>query len=664
MTSTAATLALVFLDPVAGIVAGSIALPALALLYFLKLRRRPVRISSTMLWDRAVEDLQVNTPFRWLRLSLLLFIQALALGLLAAALGRPALLDPAAPPTGRVIFLIDASASMNARDGDDSGATRLDEAKRQALEMINRLRTAETEAMVISFAAAPRIEAPFSRSRAILRDGVATIDPTDQPDDLDEALRIIRAFVASAGEEDESVATTVVLFSDGALDRPAPDRREAVPGADVRFVRIGPTADAARDNIGLAALSARRDESDPGVVRLFARLLSTSADPVRTALTIRVNGDIAQSVPVEFSGASDGPAEAPLTTTFPAPPDERALIVAGVAREDALATDNSAAVVVEPASSLRVWLVANAAPNQDLREALSLLAPGEGALRVMTLAEFERTLPTAAAPPDVVVFDRARPGALPAIPTISFGATLPIPGLGVADRADASPTRILLWRRTDPIMRDVILDTIIVARPLELTLPEEQVGVVAATLAQGEQGPLIARLEQGSLQRIVVGFDLDASNWPLHLSFPIFMTNALEQLSARAGGSGGRAYSTAEPITVRAAPGASEVRVRGPVDRTVSVRAEDASAPIGVLPVAGVYTLENAAERDSALPVNLFSDHESRIASADAIDVSGQSASGVGAAGAAPREVWLWCVLAALALFTLEWFLFAWQMRV
>src|SRR5690606_30850753 len=122
--------AVTFLSPLPAIIAAAIAVPALLVLYFLKLRRRPLRVSSTLLWEEAVRDLQVNVPLRMLRFSWLLVLQLLILTLFLLALARPALrVQGETPP--RVVLLIDRSASMSARDGTD-GRTRLEDARAAA----------------------------------------------------------------------------------------------------------------------------------------------------------------------------------------------------------------------------------------------------------------------------------------------------------------------------------------------------------------------------------------------------------------------------------------------------------------------------------------------------------------------------------------------------
>src|SRR3954470_8696263 len=104
--------------------AAAVAIPALLVLYFLKLRRREMPVSSTILWKKAIQDLQVNAPFQKLRRNLLLFLQLLLLALLLLALAKPgATVTPT--PGQTTAILIDRSASMAAKTGEGK-LTRLD----------------------------------------------------------------------------------------------------------------------------------------------------------------------------------------------------------------------------------------------------------------------------------------------------------------------------------------------------------------------------------------------------------------------------------------------------------------------------------------------------------------------------------------------------------
>src|SRR5262249_51786127 len=89
--------------------------PLIVLLYFLKLKRRPLRVPSTFLWRKSIEDLHVNSLFQWLRENILLLLQLLTALALIYALLAPQLHGRASE--GKYfILMIDNSASMAATD--------------------------------------------------------------------------------------------------------------------------------------------------------------------------------------------------------------------------------------------------------------------------------------------------------------------------------------------------------------------------------------------------------------------------------------------------------------------------------------------------------------------------------------------------------------------
>src|SRR5439155_20459606 len=103
------------------------------LLYFLRLKRKPLQVPSTFLWRKSIEDLHVNALFQWLRENVLLLLHILTvLALIYAVLGFR--FHGSTANGKHSILIIDNYASMPAKDVKPS---RLDWAKQEAPKVID-----------------------------------------------------------------------------------------------------------------------------------------------------------------------------------------------------------------------------------------------------------------------------------------------------------------------------------------------------------------------------------------------------------------------------------------------------------------------------------------------------------------------------------------------
>jgi len=228
-----------FLAPLAAALA--ITLPAIVALYFLRIRR-PTRIVPALdLWPDQIRDRQANVPWQRLRFSWLLLLQLLVAAVLVAAAVQPALSASAnlAPHT---IVLIDASASMQAKDVEPS---RLDEAKRQVGAMIDQLGP-QDRMTLIAVQSTARIVGSGSGDHDALQRALNAIAPANGPADLSAALSLASGIVR-AGEESRAY-----LFSDGILEPLRTSFANGLP-FPIEYRRIGVSG----ENVGLTSLVVR-----------------------------------------------------------------------------------------------------------------------------------------------------------------------------------------------------------------------------------------------------------------------------------------------------------------------------------------------------------------------------------------------------------------------
>lgn len=699
-----------FLNPGAGLLALCIGVPALLLLYFLKLRRRPLRVSATFLWQQAAQDLQVNVPFRFIRPSWLLALQLLAVLALCAAIGRPAL-DAGGGAPKRVLLLIDRSASMSAMDGlDEQGRTcsRLDEAKRRARATADALLSRagrSTQVSVAALAATTGAVSPASQNAATVREAVDSLSPTDQPGDLDAAIRFAQAMAMDTLSEDGAPEPlTVILFSDGGF---APASAPVTPGKGLalRYERVGPrppspeegqpAAMARRDNAGIVAISSRRDYDDPSSLRVFVRVQNADARPRPVTVRLTLDGAAAGERVLDVPGAAPAvggapPAPGEAGVTFNITGRQGGVALATVLEPDLLASDNLAGLVIAPAAEARVLLVAPGASGRDADPFLAnvLGSMDDASVRTVDAATYEQIAAGLdgggiGSQFDLIVFDRIEPVRLPrSVPSVSLGAGLP--GLArVEPVAGEDAVRFASWRRDHPVLRYVHFDSVVVQPPMRMALTSPDGAARPVILADGPGGPLMALVEDAAgVRRVVVSFALGRSNWPPMFSFPVFLQNCVDFLTLRAEAAGGRAFSTISPLVVSAQPGVKEIALVRAADADLPAAAPVLSAAVppsqgtravalGRVERAGLYYARGglsavgtpADARGVPIAVNLTDPVESMLRVAEAVDLPG-GALAAGTGGGAPREVWHWFVLAALAVLSVEWFVYAWRMRM
>ncbi|MEO0586373.1 MAG: VWA domain-containing protein, partial [Planctomycetota bacterium] len=646
-----------FLTPLIGAIAAAVVIPSLVALYFLKLRRKRVEVPSTLLWKKTIQDMQVNSPFQKLRRSLLLLLQLLILAALLFAVARPTMFREAEPGQ-RSVILIDHSGSMSATDGP-GGGTRLDEAKALADQVVDALGAdGAGQAMVVSFAEAARVVQPMTGDVGRLRAAIASIGETDQRGRIGEALRLLEPFaqeVSDGGAGDGALVVHVI--TDGRVHRLATDDQAALPGADVRFVRVI-DEDAAVDNVGVVGFSARRDFDKPQIVQAFGRLVNYGPEAVQTTVELRLDGQLLRVEPVELAGATvEGPAERSLQFDFVNP--ESALLELAVTRDDALASDDIVRTVLAPARQLRVLLVTSG--NGFLQRVIEGVGVRE--LVVWGPEKYADQDPealgrggwddggvTADEGFDAIVFDRVTPTEVPAVDSVYFGAAPPLEGLAIRGEDDDRPQVMLNWERDDPLMRYVALDDVVVATRSRVETPED-----GEVLATATAGPTIVRVTRGGVRHVVVGFGVVASNWPLQVSFPVFVSNAVQTLGL--GGladAAGVSFRAGEVAVVPLDAGGEAAVYRGPV--TLAARPSEGLAVVPRLERVGLYEAQSEVEAPfDRLAVNLLDALESDLRPTAALTVGTTESAAVAGGEAVRREVWWWFVLAALVVLGVEW---------
>ncbi|MHC4439994.1 MAG: vWA domain-containing protein, partial [Planctomycetota bacterium] len=497
-----------WLTPMTALYAAAVSVPLLLLLYFLKLKRREQIVSSTLLWKRAVQDLQVNAPFQRLRRNILLLLQLLVLLALLLALAGP-ILSLIAGPARRYVILIDRSASMNSTDIEPS---RLEVAKEQAKVFVETLRnkafyslTDESDqTMVIAFDNSAKVMCNFTSDKRQLNRAIDAVTPGDNVSSLAEAIVVAQAFAQSPGVEAEFMSAEepprLILFSDGQIR----DLDQIVVGADeLTFHCMGQS----QQNVAVIAMQARRSYENPEQVNVFATLANYDAAPVTCDMQLSINNNVravkSVTVPsVRTDESSDTVMPGKLAVDFSLSYAEAGVLevrkLPGSEETDCLSCDDAAWAILAAPRKLSVLLVSSG--NKVL----------ESALQACPLARLEQQSPVQfdSADPndmsieqryDMIVLDNHVPAELPKCRYLVFGR--PPDGIDVSARQELENQIIVDWRTRHPVLKYVDLANLFVARCHRMILPRD-----ADVLAEFNETPALALVRRHGSVFLLAGF--------------------------------------------------------------------------------------------------------------------------------------------------------------
>jgi hypothetical protein len=607
-----------------------LALPLIIILYSPRPKRRTLLLSTTLLWREALRERQRGLGLQKLLRDLSLILLLLFVLVLALGLAGPQWLTRARESRDTVLIL-DTSASMQATDvtGADN---RFAVARHEAGQLIADL-AGDARMAIMSSGRTPVLRSAFERDKETLQSVLARLQPGDEAGRPREALALALSLLRNRNQG------RIYFLSDGAFDA----------GADV-----------ATPLLEYHVISGGRRSRNVAITRFDFRPEIASADRFQVLLTVHNYTGAALEVPATvtlnrnrlFAQNLQLPAHAEKTIVLPLRGRTQGRALAEIEFDDDLAADNRAYAVMGVDEGLRILLIGpgnfylesvlQALPNSSISKLTEVPAAGELALQGRRY--------------DVVIFDRTPAAALPAGNYLLIDSMAP----GLPFTADGFVERPPIAGKGDSaLLQQLDLSGVRIDRARRVTLADEPAGL--QRLFWSRDSDLALALLQDDIRLVYLGFDLAQSNFPLQAAFPLFISQSLDWLSARAGGSdsGSTQLAAGEvfPIEVPLTP--ASVIVGTPSGAGLIYRLEKDSPPtllFDATATAGIYSYQiEGIERYFA--VNLTDEYESNISQRAIFSPQTTATADTASAASAQVTIALWPYLSGLALLllTLEW---------
>ena len=599
-----------FLNPEA--LAFAVTLPIVIIFYLLKRRRVAHLVSSTIIWKSFLNETQANSPFQKLRHNWLLIIQLIFLSLAIFALIRPYFSSKI--ESGRfVVVILDVSASMQATD---VSLNRFELAKGEVNKMIDGMYDNDQMVLILSGGNTEVRQSPTS-VKAILKKALDQVKVTDSPTRLLEAIKLSQNLSRNRPKVE------VHLFSDGvSSDLDAFELQDL----NLEYHRLGKGG----GNLGITSLEVRSNPEQLGQQSVFATIGNFSTNTMSSEVSLFFDDQMIGNRRLTVRPTNTA------SLVFSSNQRTNGVFRMKLKNDDFLQVDNIGSVMGLTRRNVEVLLITKG--NVFLEKALRSIDDVD----LIVKSSLTDSTPNV----DVVVLDSIRPTVWPSgnVMAINTQSTNWFQPSGLLE----SPP-IVDWKSAHPILRFVNFDNVQVAQSLNSELPTWMNPIV-----ETQSVPLIAVGENDANRCVWVGFNPLDSTWPLRVSFPIFIANAIDWLDTKIVTN----LSAGEPFSMRMAEKGSAVVVTLPDGEIV----ETSTMGNGEFVFAdtfqqGVYHAKYGTNEISFC-VNLLDAAESAIESRDVLKLGKYGRVEATLQLDADKELWRWFAITCLLLLVFEWWFY------
>lgn len=576
----------------------------------LKQQHEDLTVSSTMLWQQVLKDLQATRPWQRLKTRLLLILQILAILLFTLSLVRPVHLGGGT----HYIAVVDASARMQATDLRPS---RMDNAKESLKNLIQSM-TSKDSMTIIRAGMQPFVAASQTGDKSVLREYTEGITASNGKSDIEQAIQMAQTIKLDSGIGE------IHLFSGDIAD-----------GSE-RY--INHTFSNNGQNVAVTDVSYSIQDTD---ITILSQITNYGDDKT-VNLELEVDG-IINNIKEVFIPAGERVSVYWTDIQVPA-----AIIKVSIVEDDDLLVDNQGFAVVSEAYNIKTLLVTER--NVFIERAISLRKdieliktnPGQE-------LESENFL--------FYIFDGSLPETLPLSGHLMIFNPPSNDELGISIQSEITPSGVRINEQTvyPELVQYIELEDYHIAKANRIEVPDG----FDVLLEDKDSNPLLLVGEKEGRKVVIFTFLLHDSNIPLKVGFPILIQNLLTWMLPPTVDNSAATFA-GESLPLSPLPDVSTIMVTSPSGREYNFDAYPTPIFYDTHEV-GVYEVAQKAS-DSVykgrFSVSVPTMEVSNLRSTTQIKQTNADQSIPRARSPFTREIWMFAGWVLMVLLLIEWWVY------